>query len=425
MPIEIRLPALAPDFEAGTIEHWHEAVGDEIEVGDVIADIETDKAVVEIEAVDSGMLGKIVVEAGTADVPVNSVIGLLLLEGESAKDLEGPYVSAPPDAAPAVTHDDTPSPTSAPSLETQTAPGRNDRVIASPMARRIARQSGVDLRTIKGRGPKGRILRADVEAAASALSDQQAPARPAPSDVADKAAGEAYTAIPNSSMRKVIARRLGESKRDVPHFYLTIDCELDALLAIRKQYNAESPEGAGAYKLSVNDFVVKACALALRDVPAANVSWTEEAIHQYHDVDISVAVATPRGLITPIVRAADRKSMIAISAEVKDLAQRARDGKLKPVEYQGGGFSISTLGMFGIQHFSAIVNPPQSCILAVGAGEQRPTVKDGRLGIATLMSCTLSVDHRSVDGALGAAFLQAFKKYIEQPLSLLLRSAGQ
>ena len=425
MPIEIRLPALAPDFEAGTIELWHKAVGDAIEVGDVIADIETDKAVVEIEALDSGMLGKIVVEAGTADVPVNSVIGLLLLEGESAKDLEGPYVSAPPDAAPAVTHDDIPSPTSAPSLETQTAPDRNERVIASPMARRIARQSGVDLRTIKGRGPKGRILRADVEAAASALSDQQAPARHAPSDVADKAAGEAYTAIPNTSMRKVIARRLGESKRDVPHFYLTIDCELDALLAIRKQYNAESPEGASAYKLSVNDFVVKACALALRDVPAANVSWTEEAIHQYHDVDISVAVATPRGLITPVVRGADRKSMIAISAEVKDLAQRARNGKLKPAEYQGGGFSISNLGMFGIKHFSAIVNPPQSCILAIGAGEQRPTVKDGALGIATLMSCTLSVDHRSVDGATGAEFLQAFKKYIEQPLSLLLKSAGQ
>jgi len=425
VPIEIRLPALAPEFEAGTIEHWHKVVGDTIEAGDVIADIETDKAVVEIEAVDSGILGKIVIEAGTADVPVNSVIGLLLLEGESAKDLEGPYVSAPPDAAPAVTHDDTPSPTSAPSLETQTAPDRNERVIASPMARRIARQSGVDLRTIKGRGPKGRILRADVEAAASALSDQQAQARPAPSDVADEAAGEAYTAIPNTSMRKIIARRLSESKRDVPHFYLTIDCELDALLAIRKQYNAESPEGAGAYKLSVNDFVVKACALALRDVPAANVSWTEEAIHQFHDVDISVAVATPRGLITPVVRGADRKSMIAISAEVKDLAQRARNGKLKPAEYQGGGFSISNLGMFGIKHFSAIVNPPQSCILAIGAGEQRPTVKDGALGIATLMSCTLSVDHRSVDGAIGAEFLQAFKKYIEQPLSLLLKSAGQ
>lgn len=407
MPKEIRLSAITPDFEAGVIDHWHKAVGDSIEVGDVIADIEADKAVVELEAIDSGILGKIVIEAGTVDVPVNSVIGLLLLPGESAEDMEGSYDSTLPDAAVEAACDGTLSTTSP---ENQIVPDLNERIFASPLARRIAMQLGVDLRTLKGRGPNGRILRADVEAAVCSTPDEQTSA---PIAVA------AHMAIPNSNTRKVIARRLGESKREIPHFYLTIDCELDVLLALREQYNNETHDDTGVSKLSINDFIVKACALALRDVPAANVSWTEEAILQYHDVDISVAVATLGGLITPIVRRADRKSLLALSAEVKELAQRARDGKLKPAEYLGGGFTISNLGMVGIKHFSAIINPPQSCILAVGAGEQRPTVKNGELCIATLMSCTLSVDHRSVDGAIGAEFLQAFKKHMEQPMNML------
>lgn len=431
------MPALMPDFEAGNIDCWHKAVGDPIAAGEVIADIETDKAVVELEATDSGILGKIIHDTGTSDVAVDEVIGLLLQDGETVADLvdfavaTGSEATSP--AAQVILNASSPGQPA----NNQTAPGGDNRIFASPLARRIAQQLGVDLRTLKGRGPKGRILRADVEASSRLASEQPAAAQlPAaaqivepqqvipqsgPQAVTGEAADEAYTAIPNSSMRKVIARRLSESKREIPHFYLTVDCELDALLALRRQYNAESPQGEGAYKLSVNDLLVKACALALRDVPAANVSWTEEEIRQYHQVNIGVAVATPGGLITPIVRRADRRSLTAISAEIKDLAARAQARKLKPAEYQGGGFTISNLGMFGIKHFSAIVNPPQSCILAVGAAEQRPVVKEGVLGIATVMSCTLAVDHRSVDGALGAEFLQAFKKYTEQPLSLLLR----
>jgi pyruvate dehydrogenase E2 component (dihydrolipoamide acetyltransferase) len=288
------------------------------------------------------------------------------------------------------------------------------RIFASPLARRLAAQSGVDLSTISGRGPNGRILKLDVEQAAK-QSPQKADATAAQ---APARTGDGYTAIPNSNMRKVIAKRLGESKREVPHFYLSVDCELDALLNLRAQSNAEATDGA--YKLSVNDFVIKACALALRDVPEANASWTAEAIHQYDNVDISVAVATPGGLITPIVRNADDKDIVTLSNEVKDLASRARAGKLKPAEFQGGGFSISNLGMFGVKEFSAIINPPQSCILAVGSGEQRAVVKNGELAVATVMTCTLSVDHRSVDGAVGAQFMQAFKKYIEKPLAMLL-----
>ncbi len=411
MPIEIRLPALAPDFEGGTIESWHKVVGDVIAAGDVIADIETDKAVVEIEATDSGILGKIVVVAGTADVPVNTVIGLLLQEGETVADLDNLSVSDRAETVtPAVT-DVAPVPTAKQASKPQTLATPEGRLFASPLARRIALRSGVDLNTLTGRGPNGRILRADVEAASS--------------NVTTEVADERYTAIPNSGMRKVIARRLGEAKRDIPHFYLTVDCTLDAVLELRRQFNAESIDGASAYKISVNDLIIKACALALQDVPAANASWTEEATLQYHDVDISVAVATPGGLITPIVRNADRKSLIEISSEIRDLADRARNGKLKPTEYKGGGFTISNLGMYGIKHFSAIVNPPQSCILAIGAGEQRAIVNDGALEVATVMSCTLSVDHRSVDGAIGAEFLKAFKNHIEHSLSLFLGSTSR
>ncbi|MFD1624262.1 2-oxo acid dehydrogenase subunit E2, partial [Azospirillum griseum] len=315
------------------------------------------------------------------------------------------------------------------------------RLFASPLARRIAEQAGIDLKSVKGTGPNGRIVKADVEAAKAAGPAKAAPApvaaaaapvaaAPAPAPVAapaPKAAGVdakelsdklgmTYTAIPNSGMRKVIARRLGEAKQTVPHFYLTVDIELDALLKTRTELNSRSD----AYKLSVNDFVIRAVALALKKVPAANAAWTDEAILQYDHADVSVAVATPTGLITPIIKKAEGKGLAQISSEMKDLAKRARDGKLKPEEFQGGTFSISNLGMFGVKEFAAIINPPQGCILAVGAGEQRPVVKNGALAVATVMSCTLSVDHRVVDGAVGAEFLAAFKKLIEDPLSMLL-----
>ena len=418
MPKEIILPVLTSDFESGTIESWNKNEGDPIEKGEVLLSIETDKAVVEVEAEESGVLGKILVPEGTEDVQVNSVIGLLLQDGESAGDLKGFSSSTSEPSSEPVS--EPVSATTSATLETESKPAASTapqpleggRVFASPLARRIAAAQGVDLNAINGRGPNGRILKADVEQATKApVSRQQ-------TSVGSLAGEGGYTAIPNNKMRKTIARRLGESKRDVPHFYLSVDCELDALLALRKKLNAKSPQGEGGYKVSVNDFVIKASALALRDVPAANSSWTEEAIHQYHDVDISVAVATDGGLITPIVRIADSKGLATISNEVKALAARAREGKLRPEEFQGGGFSISNLGMFGITQFNAIVNPPQSCILAVGAGEQRAVVKDGELSVATLMTCTLSADHRCVDGAVGAQFLQAFKGYIEQPLDL-------
>jgi len=281
---------------------------------------------------------------------------------------------------------------------------KQDRVFASPLARRIAEQKGVDLKLITGTGPNGRIVRADVEGASS---------RPAPQ--ATPLPGEAFDAIPNSTMRKVIARRLTESKQTVPHFYLTVDCELDELLALRSKLN-----GVADTKLSVNDFIIRAVALALKKVPEANASWTESVILRYRDADISVAVATPSGLITPIVRQAEHKSVARISKEMKDLAARARDGKLRPEEFQGGGFTISNLGMFGVKEFAAIINPPQGCILAVGAGEPRPVVKNGALAVATIMSCTLSVDHRVVDGAVGAQFLAAFKELIQNPYGLVV-----
>lgn len=284
---------------------------------------------------------------------------------------------------------------------------QKDRVLASPLAKRIAAEKGVDLKLIKGTGPNGRIVRADVERAGVVPASAPSVA-PAPSSAA-------YTAIPNSNMRKVIARRLSESKQTVPHFYLSADCELDELLALRSKMNQVSDT-----KISVNDFIIRAVALALQKVPAANTSWTNEAILQFSDADISVAVATPTGLITPIVRTAQNKPVAKISSEMKDLAARARDGKLKPEEFQGGGFSISNLGMFGVKDFAAIINPPQACILAVGAGDQRPVVKNGQLAIATVMTCTLSVDHRAVDGAVGAQFLAAFKELIENPYSLVI-----
>jgi len=420
MTIQVLMPALSPTMTEGKLAKWLKKEGDRLESGDVLAEIETDKATMEIEVVDEGVLGKILVADGTEGVAVNAPIAVILEEGEKAADID---MSAAP--APAVVPA-TSEPT-APSVAAPVAPAAaptvpvtgGSRVFASPLARRIAKQSGIDIAAISGTGPAGRIVKRDVEAAVAGgiAVKPQAPAAPASVAVTNTGG---YSEVPNSTMRKVIAKRLLEAKQTVPHFYLTIDCRIDALLEMRKKLNAVAPEGAGGYKISVNDFVVRAVALALRQVPEANATWTESAILLFNDVDVSIAVATPNGLITPVVRGADKKGLATVSNEVKELAGRARDGKLMPEEYQGGGFTISNLGMYGVKDFAAIINPPQSCILAVGAGEQRPVVKDGALAIATVMTCTLSVDHRSVDGAVGAQFLAAFKRIIEEPLTMML-----
>jgi pyruvate dehydrogenase E2 component (dihydrolipoamide acetyltransferase) len=389
----------------------------------VIAEIETDKATMEVEAVDEGILGRILVPAGTQGVKVNDVIAVLVEAGEAV-----PVAGAAPKAAPAPAA--APAPVAAPvAAAPVAAPASGDRVFASPLARRMAAQAGVDISKIAGSGPNGRIVKADVDAALSrgpapapvaAPSAAPAPAA-APRPAAPVAITAPHTAVPNSSMRKVIARRLSESKATIPHFYVSTDVEIDALLKIRADLNARSPkDGPGAYKLSVNDLVIKATAVTLRRFPNVNAMWTEDAILQLHDVDISVAVSIPDGLITPIVKNADIKGLAAISNEMKDLAARAKSGKLKPEEFQGGGFSISNMGMYGVKDFAAIINPPQAGILAVSAGEQRPVVKNGALAIATVMTLTLSVDHRVIDGALAAEFLQALKRNIEDPLSLML-----
>jgi len=428
MAIQILMPALSPTMTDGKLAKWLKKEGDTVASGDIIAEIETDKATMEMEAVDEGTIGKILVPEGSEGVAVNAPIAVLLEEGEDASAIEKAEAPAKPTApAPAADKPAAPAPEkpAASAAKPQSAPS-GDRVFASPLARRMAEQAGLNLLDVKGSGPQGRIVKADVEKALAggkpaAAKTEAAPrpaAAPAPAAVPEITAP--YTEVPNSSMRKVIARRLTESKQTIPHFYLNVDCEIDRLLDLRKQLNAKSREGEGAYKLSVNDFVVRAVALALRQVPAANATWTDQAVLRYDAVDVSVAVATPNGLITPVVRNADNKGLVQISREMKDFGQRARDGKLMPEDYQGGGFTISNMGMMGIKSFSAIINPPQSCILAVGAGEQRPVVKDGALAVATVMTCTLSVDHRSVDGAVGADFMAAFKRMIEDPLTMLL-----
>jgi pyruvate dehydrogenase E2 component (dihydrolipoamide acetyltransferase) len=421
MSVQVLMPALSPTMTDGKLAKWHKKEGDTVESGDVLCEIETDKATMEVEAVDEGILGKIIVAEGSEGVPVNAPIAVILEEGESAADI-GDVTAAP---APAPVPASAPAPVSAPApapvrsaAEGNITVASKTRVFASPLARRIAEQSGLDLSTLSGSGPNGRIVKRDVEAAVAGGVPAVAPATSVAPTAVEGTGG--YTEVPNSTMRKIIATRLQESKQTVPHFYLTIDCQIDELLAMRKKLNATTPEGEGGYKISVNDFVVRAVALALRQVPEANATWTETAIRLYNDVDVSIAVATPNGLITPVVRNADEKGLARISNEVKDLAGRGRDGKLMPEEYQGGGFTISNLGMFGVKDFAAIINPPQSCILAVGAGEQRPVVKDGALAVATVMCCTLSVDHRSVDGAVGAQFLAAFKRMIEEPLTMML-----
>jgi pyruvate dehydrogenase E2 component (dihydrolipoamide acetyltransferase) len=417
MPIKITMPALSPTMTEGNLAKWLKKEGDAVKAGDVIAEIETDKATMEVEAVDEGILGKILVPAGTQAVPVNDVIALLLEEGESAGDLKvaasAPKKEAPKAGAPAV-------------APQKSAPGQfvspvrqmsvGGRIYASPLAKRIAKERGVDLSQVKGSGPYGRVVRADVENARSGGGAAPKPQGLDAKKLADLL-GMKYTEIPNNNIKKIVASRLLESKVTVPHFYLTIDCVLDNLLESRKELNEKA---GGSYKLSVNDFVIKAAAMALKAYPAANVAWTDAAILQYEHADISVAVATPNGLITPVIKRAEEKGMQQISTEMKDLAARAKDGKLKPEEFQGGTFSVSNLGMFGIKDFQAIINPPQACILAVGAGIEKPVVENGEIKIRTIMSCTLSVDHRAVDGAVGAEYLQYFKKYIENPVTMLL-----
>lgn len=417
MPVQILMPALSPTMTEGKLAKWNVKEGDAISSGMVLAEIETDKATMEVEAVDEGKLGRILVPGGTDNVAVNTPIALLLEEGEDASALNAPLAPKAGPMPASASSSSKPAPAAAPS-----APARSNasggRVFASPLARRLAANNGIDLARVSGSGPHGRIVKQDVEAAAGsggarAPSVATAPAQAmAPSTVPP---GQ-YEEVPLSSMRKTIARRLSEAKQTIPHFYLTVDIELDALLALRQQLNAKSD----SYKLSVNDFVVRACALALRKIPQANAIWGGDKILLSKTFDVSVAVALDAGLITPIIRNADQKGLSQISAEMKELATRAKAGKLKPEEYQGGAFSLSNLGMFGIKEFSAVINPPQGSILAVGAGEQRPIVKAGALAIATVMGATLSCDHRVIDGALGAKFLAAVKGLIEDPLTMML-----
>ena len=438
MATNILMPALSPTMTEGTLARWLKREGDSVSAGDVIAEIETDKATMEVEAVDEGVLGKILVADGTAGVQVNAPIAILVEQGESVP--AAPVPDAAPAAAAPQTADSAPKPSAAgPSMEASKAPAtaapaplpnghdtqagnKGERIFASPLAKRMAQQAGIALDQVRGTGPNGRIIKADIEAfrppaaAPAAAAPAPAPAAPRPVVIAGP-----HKLVPNTNMRKVIARRLSEAKQTIPHFYVTADIEIDALMKLRAELNGRSPkDGPAAFKLSVNDLVIKAAAVALRRVPAANASWTDEAIALYDDVDISVAVATDGGLITPIVRRADQKGLAAISNEMKDLAARARAGKLKPEEFQGGGFSISNLGMYGVKSFSAIINPPQGGILAVGAGEARPVVRDGAIVAATVMGCTLSVDHRVIDGAVAAEWLAAFKAIVQDPLSLML-----
>ncbi|MBX3501047.1 MAG: pyruvate dehydrogenase complex dihydrolipoamide acetyltransferase [Alphaproteobacteria bacterium] len=432
MAINILMPALSPTMTEGKLAKWHVKEGDKVTSGNVICEIETDKATMEVEAVDEGIIGKIVVPEGTEGVAVNAVIAILVEEGEEvpagdakpAASAPKPAASPAPAAAPASAPQGSapPQPATAAPAPANTLEG--GRVFASPLAKRLAAEAGLDLSKISGSGPHGRIVKEDVEHAAKAGTAKPA-AAPQPAAAKGPAQpqfvvpGEATTKIPHTSIRKVIARRMSESKQTVPHFYLTVDYEIDALLEARKALNALAEKSKGA-KVSVNDMVIKACAMALRDHPDVNASWSEEAMIQYNTVDIAVAVATDRGLVTPIVRNADLKGLGRIAADMKDLASRAREGKLKLDEFQGGGFTISNLGMYGIKDFLAIINPPQAAILAVGAGEERVVVRDGQMVIRNIMSCSLSVDHRVVDGALGSVFLQTLRSYIEQPATMLL-----
>jgi pyruvate dehydrogenase E2 component (dihydrolipoamide acetyltransferase) len=434
MATNILMPALSPTMTEGTLARWLKKEGEDVRAGDVIAEIETDKATMEVEAVDEGVLGKILVQDGTEGVKVNEPIAILVEQGEAvptgapaAKAAPEPKAEAPKLEA---KQPEAPPGSSARGQARQAAQSGNghdaggDRIFVSPLARRMAKQAGIDLATLKGSGPNGRIVKVDIEASLQKGAPAAQPvAAPAAAPAARPAAPitAPHTLVPHSSIRKVIARRLTEAKSTIPHFYVSMDVEIDALIKLMSELNAKSPkDGPGAYLITINDLVIKAAAATLRRVPAVNAAWTEDAMVLFDDVDISVAVAIPDGLITPIIRRADQKGLATISREMKDLAGRARAGKLKPEEFQGGGFSISNMGMFGVSEFAAIINPPQAAILAVAAGQKRPVVKDDALAIATVMTCTLSVDHRVVDGALGAQWLREFKRIVADPLSLLL-----
>jgi pyruvate dehydrogenase E2 component (dihydrolipoamide acetyltransferase) len=469
MPINITMPALSPTMEEGNLSKWLVKEGDTVKSGDVLAEIETDKATMEVEAIDEGTVAKIVVPAGTEGVKVNALIAVLAADGEDVKaaaadagsgaapaEAKAAGVSAPQDdAAQAPAPVASPAPGAGPTAVGEGAPQSQvppqavakredgDRIFSSPLARRLAREAGIELSAVAGSGPHGRVVKSDIEAAVSGggakpapapgatpaaqASASQAPAAGAPKGASEEAVLKlfepgSYELVPHDGMRKTIARRLVESKQTIPHFYVTVDCELDALLALRAQLNDAAPrkESVPAYKLSVNDMIIKALALALRDVPDANVSWTENNMVKHKHADVGVAVSIPGGLITPIVRNAEMKTLSAISNEMKDLGKRAKDRKLKPEEYQGGTSSVSNMGMMGVKDFAAVINPPHATILAVGAGEQRAVVKKGEIAVATVMSVTLSTDHRCVDGALGASLLAAFKSYIENPMGMLV-----
>ena len=429
MPITITMPALSPTMTEGTLAKWLLQEGDTVRSGDMLAEIETDKATMEVEAIDEGILARILVAEGTEGVPVNAPIAIILEEGEDASVLEDAI--SPPATTPAAATPEPAADLPAPSMPAPAAPvaAAGGRILASPLARRMASQAGLDLASVSGSGPRGRIVKADIETAMAtggapapaAAPVAAAPAAPMPAaavPAADASPFEGeFELQPLTTMRKTIARRMSESKREAPHFYMTMDCELDALLALRTELNNRAD---GAFKLSVNDLVIKAAAVALMKIPAANAGYSEGGIKLYKSADISVAVASERGLITPVIRNANGKGLEAISTEMRALAQKANDGKLMPEDYQGGSFSISNLGMYGIKQFDAVINTPQACILAVGAGEQRAVVKDGALAIATVMSVTLSVDHRVVDGAIGAQFLAAFKGLLQEPMTMLL-----
>jgi len=448
MPINITMPALSPTMEEGKLAKWHVKEGDSVSSGDVIAEIETDKATMEVEAVDEGKIGKILVAEGTDNVKVNAVIAVLLQEGEDASAIEAAPASKAEEKAPASPpaapkEDAAPpapaaqpvaaSPSEAEAVAKAPAAGvSGSRVFASPLARRLARESGIDIAAISGTGPKGRVIKADVEAAKSGKAPLKPAAAPAASAAAPAGMSKnqvlalyeegTYELVPNDGMRKVVAARLTESKQTIPHFYLTLDCKIDALMAAREQINASAPKGKDGkpeFKLSVNDFIMKAWAVALQRVPAANATWAGDAILYHERSDVAVAVSVPGGLFTPVVKSCDTKSLREISDEVKDLATRARNKKLAPHEYQGGSSSVSNLGMFGIKHFAAVINPPHGTILAVGAGEERVYPENGQIKIGQFMTATLSCDHRSVDGALGAEVLGVFKTLIENPVMML------
>ncbi|KKC39317.1 branched-chain alpha-keto acid dehydrogenase subunit E2 [Devosia epidermidihirudinis] len=446
MPIEITMPALSPTMEEGKLAKWHVKEGDTVSSGDVIAEIETDKATMEVEAVDEGKIGKIMVAEGTEGVKVNAVIAVLLQDGESAdavvapKAAPAPAPEAPKAEAPAPAAKAEPAAAPAPKAVAAPAPAAKSeggKTFASPLARRLAKEAGIDVAAISGSGPKGRVVKSDVEAAKSGKAPLKAAA---PASAGAPAAGGAaptgmtkaqvialyeegtYDLVPNDGMRKVVAARLTESKQTVPHFYLSLDCKIDGLLAAREQINAQAPkskDGKPAYKLSVNDFVMKAWAVALQRVPMANATWAGDSILYHKRSDVAVAVSVPGGLFTPVVKSCDTKTLRQISDEVKDLAGRAKSKKLAPHEYQGGSSSVSNLGMFGIKNFQAVINPPHGTILAVGAGEERVYAEAGQVKIANFMTVTLSCDHRAVDGALGAELLGVFKGLIENPVMML------